>query len=507
MKDNENRLSDYINALNAEIEPEEHKKGSDTEEELQKLYDTVRLVRSLKEPAMPDVGYPERLVMSTANEFYKDKRTKHQKRQWLRGVAAAAAILILALTLGYTSLFNTPDYAHAMEKAFQGIKAYHGFLEITSENALGESQSQAKLEVWADKKGRYYVKQLEGAQEGVVTINNGERKWQIVPDKVYVFPAFPDAYRFSFELGKEIDQVKNALSAEVAGEEAVAGRQASIIEVKPQGGESYRIWVDKETKLPLRKQSAWNNALRYTATYTEIEFIDTIPSDLMAYKLPDGFEEVNKNPEFIVTNTEEARSITGFAVKLPDSIPEGFIHRGTAVATDENIVKLYYSTDADSEDARVVILQGKAEGEFKPVSNSLWGKINNIPVEIQSPIQAGAGVIDCGPYAGVTGLSSIRWHQEGYEFAIIGNLPMETLSRFAGSLAGGAVEIPVSPQKSFKPEVEVPVDLEIAKNDQKSVDGGSSPWQLDPVLLPRFLSALRFHLKALLVNIRLRWRT
>ncbi len=44
------------------------------------------------------------------------------------------------------------------------------------------------------------------------------------------------------------------------------------MEVTPKGGALYRIWVDKETKLPLQKQTAMQNALQSTVTYTSIDF-------------------------------------------------------------------------------------------------------------------------------------------------------------------------------------------------------------------------------------------
>jgi outer membrane lipoprotein-sorting protein len=447
---------------------------------------------------LPDAHYPERLAESVANRLAKGKRSMNGKRNtWFMGTAVAAAmILIMFLTLS----FNTTNYAYAMEKAYDRVKAYHGILEIAAANTQGESTTQMKMEVWADKKGHYYVKQLEGTQKGLITVNNGEKKWQVVPgqvstsageNKVYSFPAFPDPYRFTFELGKEVEQVKSAISTKAAGEETIAGREAYILEVSPKGGEPYRIWIDKETKLPLKKQSAWNNALQYTATYTEIDFNDAISPELMAYKVPAGFTEDNSNPEFIVANIGEAQNAAGITVEMPENIPSGYAQKSIAVETNRNIAKLYFSKTEGNEDTTVVLLEGKADKKFNPVPNSILGKINNMQAEIQSSIQSGDGVIGGGPYAGVTGLSSIRWQQDGIEYAVLGNASLETLSAFAGNLAGGAVEMPSPDDKSFKPQIEVPVDMEVAENDQKSVDGGHSPWQLDPVFVAQVFVSLK----------------
>ena len=80
MDDNEKRLSDYIDALNAEQEPEKHYGPADSPE-LEKTLAAVRLVRTLREPALPDPGYPQRLsqrvasglrfLVSVAGGFYR----------------------------------------------------------------------------------------------------------------------------------------------------------------------------------------------------------------------------------------------------------------------------------------------------------------------------------------------------------------------------------------------------------------------------------------------------
>ncbi|KPU44776.1 hypothetical protein OXPF_18620 [Oxobacter pfennigii] len=497
MNDFEYKLSDYIDTLNAENKPKEHEEDVESPE-MEKLYNTVRLIKTLKEPVMPEKSYTEKLVHNVSKQISQSKTNIWLKR--LIGMTAAiAAMLVIALTLNYISPFNTLNYAYAMEKAYNKIKAYHGFIEIASVNAKGEPASQAKLEVWADKKGRYYVKQSDGSGDSIVTVNNGEKKWQVVPKDiaynrdeniVYTFPAFPDSYRFSFELGKEIENIKNAISTEVIGEETVAGRKADLIEVTPEGGDVYKIWVDKETKLPLRKQSAMNNALQYTVTYTEIEFTDDIPGSIMEYIPSEGYSEVNVNQELKVINIEEAQNIAGFAAVLPQNIPEGYVQKGIAVETGENAVKIYYSL-VSNEDIRIVLRQKLSADELVPSPNSMLGKIGDIQVEMQSPIQSESGILGTGPYAGVTNLNSIRWIQEGKEYAVLGNAPLETLAEFAGSLTGMEVEIPSQDGSSAKPQVEVPVDMEIAKNDQKGVDGGHSPWQLDPTFVTQVFVSLQ----------------
>ena len=74
MDENEKRLSDYIDALNAEQEPEEHYGPADSPE-LEKTLAAARLVRTLKEPALPSPDFPKRLSQEVAEPDTKQRKT------------------------------------------------------------------------------------------------------------------------------------------------------------------------------------------------------------------------------------------------------------------------------------------------------------------------------------------------------------------------------------------------------------------------------------------------
>ncbi|MGJ3222569.1 hypothetical protein [Geobacillus thermoleovorans] len=489
MHDNERRLSDYIDQLNAEKKPKDHEHlGADPE--LQKLFHTVRLVRSLREPAMPERDFPAKLVRAVTDQLVQTKQKK-KKRAWMASIAGIAAMLTLSLLIHFASLFDHPNIVKAMEKAFQDVNAYHGFLEIVETNAQGKTTTQAKLEIWADKHGRYYIQELEGSNKGLITVNNGQTKWQIRPSEkqVHRFPAFPDPYRFAFELGNEIKGIKQAISTNIIGEEKAANRPSWIVEVTPQGGEPYRIWIDKETRLPLQKQYAMQHGIQYKMTYTKIEWNHAIPEKLLTYHVPKGFQEVNQNPEQIVTNIDEAKEAVGFLPDTVSQIPSGYVQDRIAIIPDKKLVKLYYR----ALDKEIVIIQGKAIGEWKLAPTAMVGKIHHQTAEIQSPVVEESGVIGAGgPYAGLTDLHSIRWRQNGFEYAVIGHASLEDLIAFTKELTNGAFEMPTHKDSfPFKPKVEVPVDLEREKNDQKNVDAGSSPWKLDPLFVAQVFVSLQ----------------
>ena len=533
MINNIKRISDYIDRLNIEQQPLEHE-NMHSSRRFKMLSKTVRLVRTLKEPTLPEDGFPKRLAASIAAHGSKasevcskqeekqrgsaegetlktsqvcckqkdygregvtgqiSKKSAVQMRRKIAGTAIAAILmLVFALSLAIPPIART-NIVLAMERAIEDVQSYHGILEIVMTNKNGEEFIQAKREVYTDKKGRYWVKELDGINEGFVTVNNGEKKWQVRPDeeKVYLFEAFPDAYRFTFELDNEVNYVKNAAKVTACGEETVAGRDAVIFEVSPHGGQTYKIWVDKETKLPLQKETSMQNALQYKVTYTEIELNSRIPAEVLSYRIPEGYSVVVTNPEQMVNDAEEAQMLAGFAPIAPLINHEEYELDGISVATSGKIIKFHYTSRAGQN--KVIFLQGRATDSFKAASTAVLGKVGENAAEIMSPLAESYGLLSSGLYAGITDISSIHWQDAEYDYAVVGNASLKELAEFISAITGESVEFPEeSRDQEFEPQVKVAVNMEIENNEQKSVDGGHTPWRLDPVFTSQVFVSLK----------------
>lgn len=472
MKD-ERKLSKYIDQLNKEKKPREHKRLKEMGE-LDELMDTVRRIKGMKEPVMPGRDYPQKLITGLKKEesnTRKERNSNYMRRTMLTVTAAAAAITIFFAVTELSFPGKQVSIVQAMERAISEVKAYHGILEVLETNELGETMTQARREVWADQKGRYRVVELEGYSKGLITVNNQEKQWQLRPqeEKVYLFPAYPDPYRFTFELGSEVENVGDALSVKEIGEERISGRISLILEVTPDGGQPYRLWIDKETKLPLKRQSAMQNAIQISVTYSEIEFMEDLSEDLLVYRLPAGYEEVDTIPEQIVTSLEEASVMAGFVPKTPEDIPNKYYLHQIAVQTQSEAIKMIYKdTDTNS---MVIVRQAKAIDTMVPDSQAILGRIGDHTSEILSNYQGQQGVV------------SIRWQEMGMEYNIYGNLPAEELFKFAKGITEDELVIPSDENFIGKPQIEVPVEFAVEENDQKSVDAGHSPWRLDPAFV------------------------
>ena len=447
MDNPELRISAYIDALNEEKEPTENLEIASPG--LEEIFQTIRLLPTCREPAMPDPGYPQRLVKAVMRRLNKagqsgcrsaktgaDRATKGSRRRVWAPAAALAACLLMGVLLANQAGFFKRDLVYAMEKALARLADYHGVLEVRSENEAGEIWINRTLEIWSDGE-RYAVRQ----EDGTLTVNNGERKWQLSPQEktVTVLPLLPD--RMEFDLRGEAARARQYPYA-AAGEETVAGRKATKLEIAPPGGLPYCLWIDAETNLPVQLQTAMHKALQ--TTYTFVSFVPNAAVDpgLFAYEVPAGYTVVENDPGVLVATVEEAAAISGFMPLLPREAPQRLL------AFQDRIVLDYGDTS---------IVQSPARGTFKPEPNASLGSAAGGPLEVW--------------------WEQLRWQQEGLEIAVEGPRRVELTRQLTADLALPDREL----ELAAKAQVKVEVDLEIAAASQRQVDGGSSPWQLDPL--------------------------
>lgn len=304
---NVKKLSDFIDSLNDE---KKHTVKADSEE-LNRMFDAVRQIKSLKSPAMPDEDFPHRIIQNLTE---KNRHTaKSGKRTWAGGFAGIAAVLAVALLANFAGPIKNSYVVYAVEQAYNDVKAYHGTLEVVFSNEAGETQTQSVLDVWADKSGNYYIEVLEGSYKGLKTVSDGKNVWQSPTDEnaMNVLPVFSETNEFIFELGNEVDELQNAESARIIGDDDIAGRPAYVMEVTPKGGLPYKLWVDKGTKIPLQKQSSMYKAIQYTTRYTVINFAESIPEELLTVGPDTGFKEVDPDGyKNTVKNPDKPEDIT-----------------------------------------------------------------------------------------------------------------------------------------------------------------------------------------------------
>lgn len=228
------------------------------------------------------------------------------------------------------------------------------------------------------------------------------------------------------------------------GDVVLAMEKAVLIKISPSGGDPYHLWIDVETNLPLQLRTAVQNALQTTYTFVSFKPNVQIQSHIFTLKVPDGYQVIEEETGQLVYSLKEASEICGFVPVTPHDSP----HRIYAFAG--KIVFDYGKT---------TIVETPAEKPFKIAGQGAWGQIDGQPVEI---IQ-----------------DRLRWQQQDLEIIIEGPQSVKLARQLAPNL--------ILPDKNLdlakKAQVKVEVNMEIAQAEQKQVDAGHAPWQLDPLFV------------------------
>ena len=498
----ESRISKYIDSLNDEKRPRDH--GTISSIKYNELMETVRSVKSLKDYEEPEVEYEARLLnnvkayshrnikktsrirVEEKGKVYMLSRSNRNKSLLNRVLSygTVAAVLVLIIVIG--SLFMTKkDIVKAMETSYNKLKAYHGVMETVSINAAGEEFIQGEREVWADEDGRYASFELEGSSVGEKTINNGEIKWRILANEkeVEIYSAFPDSYSYGFEIGNEIVNLRNALKIEELGEEKVSNKLSLKLGITPKGGDTYYLWIDKETNLPIQRLTPMTNAMQYRVTYKVLEGIDAIPSNILALDIPKGYTEINKSSEQLVNTNNEASEILGYDTIGVENLPDGVEVRSMTVDKDNNIFRIYYKVFLKKQGfyKNFILLQKKTGSEFEMSPTSIQGSVNSNKAEYLPSLSEESKFISyASTYGDTTDTGMLRWQEGGYEYALIGDIEFEALVTIGEDLLEKDIVFDSNAEAIFRPEVAVDVDYLVEENTQKSVDQGHSPWKLDP---------------------------
>jgi len=158
-------------------------------------------------------------------------------------------------------------------------------------------------------------------------------RWSVIDDGGRLIQLDPRA-RTAVVLPRPSLAVDRALAernyvARDAGEAVVAGRPTRIVEVAPRGKgpAARRLWLDRETSLPL-KQERYNAEGRLTSAteYGEVEFGAPVPAETFA--VPEGWTKVEPGGEGPRLGVQELSARMGFSVRVPRYVPEGYVLLG-----------------------------------------------------------------------------------------------------------------------------------------------------------------------------------
>ncbi len=359
----EQEMDQFINDLNREQKPEIYKSGERVDMELEEMFETVRAVKRLRQGRV------------TATQRFLRSR-------WLKGAAAAAAFL-LVIGLGILNLTGPENggIVQAVVKAYENLHSYSGVVEIRSESN-GRIDFHETIDIQYKKPYKYTAHHRYDGVE-LRYISDGKRLAILLPNNnAEVENLFPEREIWRYHIGTTVWELDEAQEVNVLGVKSFLGRETTVLEYRYAGEEAFhQLWIDEETKLPLRKILNHPENRQLIVEFKELNVNPELEDELFQWSndLLLGMNVREYNAE---TTLEEVKKAWPETLKVLDALPEEleFYRAGTLDETDfyRHVVRFRGATEGDYLDVYFT----NEPREFTFFSGSRVGKLSGGYVEL-----------------------------------------------------------------------------------------------------------------------------
>lgn len=167
------------------------------------------------------------------------------------------------------------------------------------------------------------------------------RRWSLIDDGhdlIQLRPAEQEAViRGRPALATDRELAERNYTARVSGEATIAGRRTQVVEIGPRDGGAvvWRLWVDRETGLALKREH-YNYAGDLTAAteYLSLRFGAPAPADLFA--IPHGWARKERDGAGARLSVEALSQRAGFDVAPPGYLSPGYVLLGGYLGRDRD---------------------------------------------------------------------------------------------------------------------------------------------------------------------------
>jgi outer membrane lipoprotein-sorting protein len=339
----------------------------------------------------------------------------------------SVAALFVAVTTAAVSAAQTPAPSNehqAQELLHASIDApktvsYVGEVQTTRWGPNGASATLARIEhVAPDRTRRLYVAPDSAYGDYVVTIATNSYVFDVKRNRIETQnPVLASQVALNDNFALLIANYRPVLGTT----EMVAGREAATVSLvnKYTGERAMRIWIDRETKLILAKETYRSNGSVATrARFDDIRYTGDIPPDLFSTAPPSGFSVViGYQFNTLSTDIDKTTHSAGFDFQGPHYLPDGFSILSAEVA-DVNSVRTLHLMYSDG--IRMVSLFENASGAAADfgAAHPLQTRVENYDAEY----------VKQGP------TTLLAWHERGLSLALVGDLDLRELIAIAASV-------------------------------------------------------------------------
>jgi outer membrane lipoprotein-sorting protein len=257
-------------------------------------------------------------------------------------------LLVSALFVsGCTEELNAEKIAEQMQEKEASIQDYSYTMHMASH--FGEQTLESEARVLQKKPDRMKTVTMEPEEEaGAIVVLDGEVMWTYDPKTNTVMKMeMPDTPVLGeMDYAGIIGEFLNETDVSLLGMEEIDGRSSYVLEANPKEDgegiqlvEGMKLWVDKETWMPLRYEMYDSDGgLMIELEIHDLEVNTGIPDSEFVFEVPEGatVKAVDLDSFEIPEQTtlEEARESAGFEILVPEYLPEAYTFNHSTVSNN-----------------------------------------------------------------------------------------------------------------------------------------------------------------------------
>ena len=381
--------------------------------EMEKMFESIRAVKRLRKS-------------KTAGRFLSSR--------WLKGVAAAAVLLLVAGLMTIPGGKET-NIVHAVVKAYEELQSYSGVTEIRTERD-GKVEFLETIEIQYKKPFKYSAFHSYDNFE-MQYISDGDKLAVIEPDIITVENVFPEKELWRYHIGTAVWELEEAAEVNITGTETLFGREAAVLKYRFAGdSEFHQMWIDKATNLPLRKILNHPEGYRLVVEFKELQINAALDDDLFAWVLPQNMNirELNRTAtlEEVLERWPEASALPGALPEEMDLTKAGILDNDLYEYVlrflgkrENDFMDIYYTTTPMEYTLLPETKLGQLAGGYVDYDAKAWNVFERYPGENKVA----------------------RWVRDDAEVYIISSRDISQLLPILEKLAGEKIEFGAAPAK------------------------------------------------------------
>ena len=246
-------------------------------------------------------------------------------KHFAKSIVVSTSIVLLSLLISNLIYASDTSAVELLKKSYanQRLVSHTGMLKTVVFLGEGDETNTSGVVKICQKDGKMRMDYKSGIFAGLSIIDDGQKIMRVdSKNRTVVINAAPFFDRDTSLLLSNYEVILN-------GTEEIAGRPTQILELKFRntGNPSKKLWIDKETFMPLRREHYNSDGVLAMLTfYTQIDYdVKIKDSD---FSVPKGWRIVEAPRNMRRFSKERISEIVGFDVVEPKYVPAGYILDG-----------------------------------------------------------------------------------------------------------------------------------------------------------------------------------